>query len=225
MRIIDQFRSVFGIAVVGVTLTATGIAAADEGPEGPMAVRQAANPLAFNINSNTLGPFLIGGGLLTRTRKAVHTTGAVTGLASNAPYTAWWVVFNNPEACTGGADCGPSDLTNLAANVAVFHATGFFSDANGAANFTAHLRSGLLADGTDVFVNDGDGVGLERNNGLGAEIHIVVRGHGIAANPNDGSLGFTVAEQISLFNGGCVGVFGDPVDNCEDEQVLIFPVP
>jgi len=225
MKTIERCRSVVGIAVVGAMLAAASTAAADK---GSISVRQAANPLAFNLNTEpiTLGPFLIGGGLLDRTREAVHVTGAVTGLSvPNAPYTAWWVVFNNPEACVGGFDCGPSDLTNPAANVAVFHATGFFSDSNGAASFSAHLESGPLTDGTDVFLNDGDGVGLERKNGLAAEIHIVIRGHGVAADPNDGLLSFTVADQISLFNGGCVEAFGDPLDNCEDEQVLIFPAP
>ena len=52
-----------------------------------------------------------------------------------------------------------------------------------------------------------------------------MRGHGPAPNPNDGLSGFTTADQISLFNGGCVGAVGDPPDNCEDEQVFIFPKP
>ena len=82
-----------------------------------------------------------------------------------------------------------------------------------------------LPRGTDVFLNDGDGVGLEFRNGFGAEIHVVIRGHGPAPDPNDGLAGFTVAEQLSLFNGGCPDADGDPVDNCEDEQVFIFPSP
>ena len=210
-----------------VTLLACGLAPLHGAMAGnkPNVVRQAADPLAFNLNSGTLGPFLVGGALLERKRRVVRASVSVRGLTASAPYTAWWVVFNNPGACTGGADCGPSDLTNAAANVAVFHATGFFSDAEGGANFTARLRSGRLPSGTDVFLNDDDNVGLEHKRGLKAEFHIVIRGHGSAADPNDGSLGFTVSEQLSLFNGGCPDAVGDPVDNCEDEQVFIFPAP
>ncbi|MEM7226541.1 MAG: hypothetical protein AAF495_26455 [Pseudomonadota bacterium] len=210
-------------------MLALGMIAATAAPaaaQNPRKVRQAADPLAFNLNDGILGPALVGGGLLDRNRRTVRATISVTGLSQlSAPYTAWWVVFNNPEACTGGAACGPSDLLNAAADVVVFHATGFFSDANGAANFTARLVSGQLPEGTDVFLNGEDGIGLRKRNGLGAEIHVVVRGHGPAPVPNDGAAGFTTADQISLFNGGCVGAVGDPPDACEDEQVFIFPAP
>ena len=227
MRTTAWWRPAMALATAGAILAAAGGSAAGGEPHGPKAARQAADPLAFNLNDEVLGPVLVGGGILDRTRQSVHAAVSVTGLLeASAPYTAWWVVFNNPEFCTGGNACGPDDLGNEAANVAVFHATGFFSDAAGAANFTAHLKHGPVPAGTDVVLNDGDGVGLEYNNGLGAEIHIVVRGHGPAPDPNNGDAEFTVADQLSLFNGGCVGAVGDPADDaCEDEQVFIFPAP
>ena len=210
---------------LGLAAIAVGSAAA-QGAKGPKTTRQAADPLAFNLNAGILGPVLVGGGLLDRSRQSIRAKVAVTGLSlTEAPYTAWWVVFNNPEGCTTPLACGPVDLLNAEADVVVFHATGFFSDANGAANFTAELASGPMPAGTGTFLNGEDGIGLRQANGLGAEVHIVVRGHGPAPDPNDGSAGFTTAEQISQFNGGCVGAIGDPPDACEDEQVFIFQKP
>jgi hypothetical protein len=221
-----MWRRGLGVAMVGAILAAGGAAVADKGPKGPKAVRQAAQPFAFNLkNDPQVGDALAGGAILDRTRNVLRASVSVTGLTQpNAPYTAWWVVFNKPAACDVSFACGPGnpgpgDLANPAANVAVFHAAGFFTDANGAANFNARVRAGRLADGVDVFLNDGDGVGLERNKGLKAEIHIVIRGHG----PTDLA---SAAEQVSLFNGGCVADPGtDPDDACEDEQVFVFRAP
>ena len=180
--------------------------------------QQAADPLEFT--QLTVGRGLVGGAILNRTFKDVRVTVEARGLDNpNTPYTAWWVVFNNPAACTGGAaggECGPQDLGNADADTAVFHAAGYFSSANSTAGFEAELTSGRIPQGTAVVLNDDDGIGLEKNNGLGAEIHVVIRSHGATV---PGSVG----TQLTVFNGGCGDFDGDPIDECEDEQVFIFP--
>lgn len=220
------WRNGIGLAAALAIVTAASGPAVGKSPQDPNATQQSANPLEFNLkNIPIVGDAVVGGGILTRTKSSVHAQVSVTQLTPNVPYTAWWVVFNEPENCDVFLACGPDDLSNAAANVAVFHAAGFFSDASGQANVTADLFSGNLPDDIDGILGIDDGVGLETNNGLGAELHIVIRGHGPVPALNDGSAGYTVAEQLSQFNGGCPAAVGDPLDACEDVQVYIFQKP
>jgi len=56
-------------------------------------------------------------------QQAVDVRLATSGLDINAAYTVWWIVFNNPSACTGG--CGADDLGNPATAASAFYAAGF----------------------------------------------------------------------------------------------------
>ena len=49
---------------------------------------------------------------------------------ANAPYTIWWVIFNNPEKCAT-SPCDAPDLFDEAVDAAVFNAGGSISAASG----------------------------------------------------------------------------------------------
>jgi len=54
-----------------------------------------------------------GAGTLLRTDNSVELRAMMSGLDTNAVYTLWWIIFNNPEECTTGtapALCGGGDL-------------------------------------------------------------------------------------------------------------------
>jgi hypothetical protein len=87
-------------------------------------------------------------------------------------YTAWWVIVNNPEACSAspcptGEILGNSDLVQAE----ITQADGILVSEEGAMEFAGFLAAG------DVDVDEawfGNGV----TNPMGAEIHIVINDHG-----------------------------------------------
>lgn len=154
---------------------------------------QAGNPM------NLLG----GGATLYRSKQRLTMRVATSGLDMNAAYTVWWVVFNNPSACSPPG-CGMDDLANPDARAAVFYAAGFVTGLDGSGNVSAELGAGPLPRGIDIET----GRGLERGNGFRAEVHLVVRTHG-TISPG------LVHEQIGTFNGGC-----NPA--CANKQAAVF---
>ena len=113
---------------------------------------------------------------LIRTNDSVAIELATSELTPNAPHTIWWVVFNNPEACTvacDGDDIFAEDGTlnlNEEASISILFADGAISDTEGKGSFSALLPEGRPLG--QVLV----GPGL--TNVAKAEIHLVVRTHG-----------------------------------------------
>jgi hypothetical protein len=183
-----------GSIVAGLALAA----AADQRTYQTANIFQAGNP-AIQLG---------GAATLFRSKQGAEMRIATSGLAENSAYTVWWVVFNNPAACTGG--CGADDLGNPAVRAAVFYAAGFVTAGDGigtedgTGNVSAHMEAGALPLGIDVEVEGG----LEPGNGFRAEIHLVVRTHG-TINPG------MVDQQIGSFNGGC-----NPT--CANQQAAVF---
>lgn len=114
--------------------------------------------------------------LLLRSDVGVGVELHTTGLEAGQPYTAWWVVFNRPDACNGSCDADDIFNTegkmdpNLRAGVSVLFADGTLADDAGNASFSAMLASGR------AFGQVLTGPGLV--DALDAEIHMVVRHHG-----------------------------------------------
>lgn len=135
---------------------------------------------------------------LLRNGSGVTMTLQTSGLAPGA-YTTWWVVFNHPENCSGGA-CGEDDLPPFgglpAVQASVLFATGHVVSANGIGNFGARLGIGDT---------DGALFGPGLVNVYTAEIHNIVRYHGDV-------LPAYMPAQISSFNGGC------PPNSCNNVQ-------
>lgn len=171
-----------------------------------------------------------GGAVMTRSETEVSARLSMMDLDENSAYSVWWVVFNEPANCVTSHSCGESDVFSApdvlnadqipAAKISVFYADGFVTGSDGIANVYAHLQSGVLPAGT--FVNFGwsepvaggpdANSGLIAGNGLGAEIHLVIRTHGPAVA---GSVGV----QTTTFSGLC------DVQTCTDQFDVIFPSP
>lgn len=141
----------------------------------------------------------------------VAATLTTSGLAADAPYTLWWVVFNDPEACLGGV-CDLDDLffpdgtmnVNQAADIAILFADGTITDELGNAAFSAVLHEGQAL-GEVVL-----GAGLR--DAAYAEVHLVVRAHGPLV-PERARQQLTTFEPHPTIGGDCAA--------CFDEQFAI----
>lgn len=149
------------------------------------------------------GTPLPGAATLIRTENEIWVTISTSGLDKKAGYTAWFVAFNNPDACIDG--CDGSDLSIPEVNGSVWYAAGFVTGTDGTGYVTAHATGGEIPVGADVPV----GNGLAEDNGFGAEIHMLVRSHGDLISG-------LVAAQIGSFNGAC------DVNTCENQQAAVF---
>jgi len=146
----------------------------------------------------------------------LHTTGLPSGA-----YTNWWVIINNPEACTDGV-CDEADVfENPATNSSVFWATGGIVEKNGVGNFSARIEVGELPTGQDQFV-----FGLGLVNPATAEVHIIVKYHGPASDdPNE--LYLQTNTLTGLCDQGANGYdLGPPFGvQCFDPQVSVHKSP
>ena len=154
-----------------------------------------------NIVDFDSGAFVGGAASLTRSKRSVWATVHTSGLHMNAAYSIWWVVWNDPKKCADG--CGEDDI-GIKGN-SVFNAGGFVTGYDGTANVSIHAETGSIAQGVEELLPGG----IKKNNGFGAEIHLVIRSHGPI-------LPDMVDVQISTFEGACA------VQNCIDHQAAVF---
>jgi hypothetical protein len=162
---------------------------------------------------------------LMRMENGVSTRLETVGLPAGDAVTMWWVVFNEPQNCSGG-ECGENDVFNLdadekfilnndgsppfngaahkAAQISLNYADGHVIDEGGAAIFLGQLPAGDKS--RTLF-----GPGLV--DPMKAEIHLVLRTHQKAVAGK-------IDEMITTINGGCAGAFPNPP--CEDLQFAIF---
>ena len=134
---------------------------------------------------------------LVRRAGGVSLSVDTLGLNPGEVYTIWWVIFNNPSACSEGGCVGP-DLSNPETEATVGYATGEIADENGMATFRAVLAVG---DNSFALGNDA-GFPFELvlpspglSDPFGAEIHAVLRTHGPALDDP--------SSQLDSFNDGC----------------------
>lgn len=146
----------------------------------------------------------------------LHTAGLEPGSA----YTVWWVIFNDPASCSGGA-CNMDDIFVVDengvpvrdeqgqrimapealdnANVSIQFAAGGAVSENGKADFAASLGLGAVP-------------GIIYGPGLldpqTSEVHLVVRTHGPIIDE-------LFDDQIVTFGGGCEPMDAAP---CDDVQ-------
>jgi len=201
--------SVFGAMTVAFVMIA-GIAVA-AGHLQP-STTDVQNVLWFADESDTLGE-----SVLTRTDVMVLASIEGAGLEPGNAYTVWWVVFNNPTACSDGA-CGEDDIfvdgdpangLNMAgvaaAEIAVGNATGNVAKADGTAEFGARLkRNDGAASGHQILFPAGlSGDSVLTASGNDAEVHIVIQRHGQARG------GQQLSNQLSLVETGCTPLCAD----------------
>ncbi len=174
---------------------------------GTAIAAQAGTIQSANMHALPSGVDVAGGGTLHRTRNALRATINTTGLDVGAGYTVWWVIFNNPDACSD--PCGLDDLGTPAVEASVYYGTGFVTGGDGTANVSLTTTDRGIPEGADVLVPGG----LEPANGFSAEVHLVVRTH-------SGLMVGSVDEQIGSFAGQCGPAPDFP--NCMDQQAVIF---
>lgn len=166
---------------------------------------------------NDTGAPVPGAAILTRSKGKVEVSMHMSSLDPNTAYTAWWIIFNNPDNCTDPG-CGLDDLGGPGEGE-VFYANGYISDGSGVANAYATLKEKFVPEEPrrllSNFVDLPQEVGLQ--DAEGAEIHMIIaRSHGA---PLAGS----TAEQIGTFDGQCGG--GPNFPACADQQFVVFPPP
>ncbi|MDJ0946550.1 MAG: hypothetical protein QNJ30_24135 [Kiloniellales bacterium] len=162
------------------------------------------------------GGVVDGATILHRGAEGVAYTFSTRDLQRAAPYTNWWVTFNNPEACTTPCACSDVDFENAAVDIGVFLATGRVSNGFGQAEFAAEIDYGELPDGRDqVPFAPAFASPIEP----GAEIHLIVRAHGPRL------FGAALEAQLTQFNGGCPPHPVDSLDGCIDVQFSVHRSP
>ena len=124
--------------------------------------------------------------------------------------TNWFVVFNNPDACTAPG-CGEDDVQNAA--------TGANNDPEVGVHFATGHIAGSSRWRSAASLREGDESGMVFGyplvDAMTAEIHIIARSHGPAANLVPGNL----AAAIGSLNGGC------EINTCGDAQAAEFKPP
>ena len=152
----------------------------------------------YSMVTDLTGPVqATGAASLVRSKNALSGRISTTLSAPGIPITVWYIVFNNPDQCSGpiftdpvtGAMtrcdfddvfAGPGGTPGGPADPAVINATGGISASDGIALGIINLEYGLIG---------GQGAGgpnqpccfgeLRKNNGHGAEVHLLVDEHHI----------------------------------------------
>jgi len=182
-----------------------------------------------DTSSAQVGNFPIAGGgdadgasIMSREKEGVGYTLTTRGLAPNAPYTNWFVSFNDPKKCVVKCACGEADFANPRVEIGVFWATGKFSDANGQATFSAYTPYGVLPDGDGQVPFDEFANPIESK----SEVHVIVQSHGPTVGDGEA--------QLTTFFGGCPPNpeidpdpmnGGNPAAGCVDVQFAVHPNP
>jgi hypothetical protein len=160
-----------------------------------------------------------GKSVLTRTDTMITSTVEGANLIAGNAYTVWFVVFNNPAACSDN-ECGEDDIFTgadlnvegvMAAQIGVGNATANIAKADGTAEFGAVLRPGdYAATGHQVLFPAGlagDALLLDGNT-KDAEVHLVIQEHGQARG------GPQLLNQLTYSETGCTPY-------CEDIQFSV----
>lgn len=185
-----SIRCAFGLGAIVLALTL----AASAGAEG---ATQSTSPIYPFVNPNVI---LGGDSMLVRNDNGLTAVAHLEGLNPGGAYTMYWLIFNNPAACThpvftaGGvkvSSCGPADLTNFAAAPSFQYADGHVVGGSGRATFAGHFSAG---DTPECALPTLPCAGLF--DPRTAEVHLVVRTMGDAV-PG------LVDEQIHSFLAGC----------------------
>lgn len=133
-------------------------------------------------------------------------------------YTAWWLIFNNPEACGGSSDmagnCTMADLGNVEVEATAMWAGASVVGPDGEAHLSTCAWEGET---THEVMPVGAQMGLL--DAAGAEVHVVLRSHGPAAYSEPELLG----RQLNSYNGGCQTETQDGFECTELQSVVHAP--
>jgi len=162
---------------------------------------------------------------LARMEHGVYMKVTTDGLDPGHAVTMWWVIFNNPTACSG-EECGEDDVFNLNADgsfifnadgspplnleqwdkiqLSLLRADGVIVPASGSAEFRGHLPVGDTSEAV---------LGPGLLDSMKAEVHMVLRDHMTPTAEHQNLM-------LNSLNGGCEGPF--PNEPCFDPQFAVF---
>lgn len=157
---------------------------------------------------------------LIRTPRGATATMSLAKMRPVHAITMWWIVFNNPEACST-TPCLPEELGNPDTGPSFFGAGGGrVSDEFGHVSIQAGIvaGAGLPDDPEEVFFGEGLTAPLT------AEVQLAVRDHGSADDlAAEGEL---EAALSTLFGGDCpFDVTANPEDHDCREPAITFHLP
>ncbi len=186
------------VALVGLLAGAISVSAAPA---------QQSSSAVYQFNGTPLEGQIIPGtsSKLVRNDSGVSMNLKTTQLEAGSVVTIWWVVFNNPSACSFGdgvlAQCAEMDLfASPDAMPSIMYAAGHVIGNNGKGNFAGHLSAGDASGCyTGPIFSDGNPLTFPCNplvDTRGAEIHLAVHTHGQAV-PG------LISDMLSTFDGGC----------------------
>jgi hypothetical protein len=144
-------------------------------------------PMGWHPQTGLAGP--VGDGAqatLVRRADGVSFNLTTTSLRPGHAYTVWFVVINNPSACTASPCSGPDIVLNPATESQVTYGAGHISGGRGRAGFAGSFQAGPI----DGWLPDG------RLDPLTAEIQLVLNDHGP-------KLTEFMPEMISTYRAGC----------------------
>lgn len=171
-------------------------------------------------------PQLTGGeSHLTRTDDTILVVLEANELVPGDAHTLWFIVFNNPAACTD-MSCGEDDIFNMdgtlnvpgvmAAGIGIGNATGNVAKADGTLEFGARLSMNAgPADGHQIVFPAGLDFELDSlltSAPADAEVHLIVQTHGQARG------GKKLQEQLSYLDANCT-------PSCADIQFTVHLAP
>jgi len=143
----------------------------------------------------------LGESTLVRTDAGISASYRTSGVPAGQAVTLWFVVFNNPSACSG--PCGAVDLFfNPAAGGDFLVGAGHVIGGSGTANFGASLRVGDISGSAFAEIGMPErSVGL--TNPRGAQVALLLHSHGPMLSGAD------LVSQLGSFTGGCQVFQGD----------------
>jgi len=186
-------RSMMALVLSGLMALSLGIGSALAAP----AARSTEN-VTWLYDSSTP----IGTSSLVRTDAGLSATFRSSGIPAGQAVTLWFIVFNNPSACS--ATCGLADLLfNLDAQGDALVGGGHVVGGSGLANLGGSLKVGDASGSffPEIGFPAGRAIGL--TNPWGAQVSLLLHSHGPMVP------GQTLASQISSFAGGCTTFLGD----------------
>lgn len=150
----------------------------------------------------------------------LHTTGLPEGA-----YTIWYALFNDPAHCSDGM-CSEDDLFNP--TTAVMWATGGVVKSDGVGKFHDKLMMDERREPVTQEPMVGEALDVPLQNPQGAEIHLIVKYHGLPSSDPD-----VLYDQLHTLLGSCGEDGGaNSFDageimgfQCFDPQAALFPAP
>lgn len=124
---------------------------------------------------------------LVRRERGVSFTFQTNSLNPGHAYTIWFVVVNNPAACTVSPCSGPDIILNPDTDSQVTYGAGNIAGGNGTATLAGAFRAGAI----EGWLPD-----RSLNDPLSAEIHLVLNDHGPA-------IAAYLPSMIHSYRGGC----------------------